>query len=62
MSLLKPGLKCLTAPVGMNCLLWRVMVSVRCLVAVSMHVKESRRNPARSCSILSVKEVQSALL
>ena len=38
-SLLKPGLYCLTAPVGMFCLLLCVMMDVRCFVAVLMSVK-----------------------
>ena len=62
MFLLIPGLKCLTAPVGIYCLLLRAMVEVKSLVAVSMLVIGEGKESARSCSMLLVKEVQSALL
>ena len=60
--LLIPGLKCLTAPVGIYCLLLRVMTVVKSVVAVSMLVIGEGKESARSCSILLVNDGQSALL
>ena len=62
MFLLIPGLKCLTAPVGMYCVLLRVMTVVKSVVAASMLVIGEGKESARSCSILLVNDVQSALL
>ena len=61
-SLLKPGLYCLTAPVGMCCLLLCVMMDVRCFVAVLMSVKLLMSKSVSADSMLFVKVSQSARL
>ena len=61
-SLLRPGQYRLTAPVGMCCLLLCMMIDVRCFVAALMSVKVLMSKSVSACSMLFVKESQSARL
>ena len=61
-SLVRPGQYCLTAPVGMCCLLLCMIMEVRCFVAVLMSVKLLMSKSASDCSMLLVKVSQSARL
>ena len=64
MFLVRPGLYCLTAPVGMCRLLLFIMVVVKCLVTVSMFVpgRVGESGWDRACSTLSLKAGQLARL
>lgn len=54
MYLFMPGVKFLTHPVGMCCLLLCVMMWVKCLVAVFMSVKRFMLKSRSACSMLLV--------